>query len=185
MRRNSSPCSARGIPEKGTVSAQRRSGITVPEPTCPAAGPMRRVAAPMHQPLEGIAAADARLGRPFPLPRVALPLARWVEVTEVGAGAEVAWNLDDSRSGAPGRLALYAGREPPPPRELPDGGPVEERGGVTWRSAPLPDAQPALRPVRELRWTAGDLHLRLTAQGPWHDAALEAIVASIPVGSRE
>jgi hypothetical protein len=137
----------------------------------------------VHQPLEGIAAADARLGRRFPLPQVALPLARWVEVTEVGAGAEVAWNLDDSRPGAPGRLALYAGREPPPPRELPGGGPVEERGGVAWRRAPLPDAQPALRPVRELRWTAEGLHLRLTAQGPWDDAALEAIVASIPVGS--
>jgi hypothetical protein len=137
----------------------------------------------VHQPLEGIAAADTRLGRPFPLPRIALPLARWVEVTEVGSGAEVAWNLDDSRPGAPGRLALYAGREPPPPRELPDEGPLEERGGITWRLAPLPQAQPALRPVRELRWTGGGLHLRLTAQGPWDDAALEAIAASIPVGS--
>jgi hypothetical protein len=136
----------------------------------------------VHQPLEGIAAADARLGRPFPLPQIVLPLARWVEVTEVGAGAEVAWNLDDSRPGAPGRLALYAGPEPPPPRELPDGGAVEERDGVAWRRAPLPDAQPALRPVRELRWTAGGLHLRLTAQGPWDDAALQAIVASISVG---
>jgi hypothetical protein len=137
----------------------------------------------VHQPLEGIAAADARLGRRFPLPQMELPLARWVEVTEVGNGAEVAWNLDDTRPGAPGRLALYVGREPPPPRELPEGGPVEERDGVAWRRAPLPDAQPALRPVHELRWTAGELHLRLTAQGPWDDAALEAIVASIPVGS--
>jgi hypothetical protein len=137
----------------------------------------------VHQPLEGIAAADARLGRPFPLPRIALPLARWVEVTEVGAGAEVAWNLDDSRPDTPGRLALYAGPEPPPERDLPDGGPVEERDGVAWRAAPLPEAQPPLRPVRELCWTAGGLHLRLTAQGPWDDAALEAIVASIPVGS--
>jgi hypothetical protein len=137
----------------------------------------------VHQPLEGIAAADARLGRPFPLPSVALPLARWVEVMEVGSGAEVAWNLDDSRPGAPGRLALYAGPEPPPPRELPDGSAVETRGGIAWRSAPLPEADEPLRPVRELSWSAGGLHLRLTAQGPWDDAALEAIAASIPIGS--
>jgi hypothetical protein len=137
----------------------------------------------VHQPLEGIAAADARLGRPFPLPQIALPLARWVEVVEVGTGAEVAWNLDDSRPGAPGRLALYAGREPPPPRVLPGGDEPRIRGGVAWRRAPLPEAQPPLRPVRELTWTAGELHLRLTAQGPWEDAAIEAIVASIPVGS--
>jgi hypothetical protein len=137
----------------------------------------------VHQPLEGIAAADARLGRPFPLPQTALPLARWVEVTEVGEGAEVAWNLDESRAGAPGRLALYAGPEPPPARALPGGDEPQMRGGIAWRSAPLPEAQPALRPVRELSWTAGGLHLRITAQGPWEDAALEAIVASIPVGS--
>ena len=139
----------------------------------------------MHRPLEGIAAADARLGQPFPLPRLALPLARWVEVTEAGTGAEVAWNLDDSRPDTPGRLALYVGREPPPPRELPAGGAAELRGGIAWRSAPLPEAQESLRPVRELRWTAEGLHLRLTAQGPWEDAALEAIVAAIPVGSGE
>jgi hypothetical protein len=84
---------------------------------------------------------------------------------------------------APGRLALYAGTEPPPARELPGGGPVELRRGVAWRAAPLPEAQPALRPVRELRWTAGELHLRLTAQGPWDEVALEAIAASIPIGS--
>jgi hypothetical protein len=137
----------------------------------------------VHQPLEGIAAADARIGRPFPLPQIALPLARWIEVTEVGSGAEVAWNLDDSRAGAPGRLALYVGREPPPPRELPGGDGPEERAGVAWRRAPLPEAQPPLRPVRELCWTADGLHFRLTAQGPWEDAALEAIVAAIPVGS--
>src|SRR3954470_13993998 len=147
MRRNSSPWSASGMPEKGTVSAQRRSGITVPEPTCPPVGGTRRVTVPVHQPLEGIAAADSRLGRPFPLPQIALPLARWVEVTEMGAGAEVAWNLDDSRDAAPGRVGLYAGRDPPPARDLPDGGPVEERDGVAWRRAPLPEAQPPLRPV--------------------------------------
>jgi hypothetical protein len=137
----------------------------------------------VHQPLEGISAADTRLGRPFPLPQIALPLARWVEVTEVGTGAEVAWNLDDSRPGAPGRLALYAGLEPPPARELPAGGGPEMRDGIAWRSAPLPEAQPALRPVRELCWTADGLYLRITAQGPWEDAALEAIVAAIPIGS--
>src|SRR4051812_45719043 len=119
MRRYNSPCWAGGMPENGPVSPQRRSGITVPEPPCPPAGPTRRVGRPVDQPLEGIAAADARLGRLFPLPRIALPLARWVEVTEVGAGAEVAWNLDDTRAGAPGRLALYAGLEPPPARDLP------------------------------------------------------------------
>jgi hypothetical protein len=136
----------------------------------------------VHRPLEGIAAADARLGRGFPLPMVPLPLARWVEITEVGGGAEVAWNLDDSRSGAPGRIALYAGREPPPPRDLPGGGAAMLRGRIAWREAPLPEAQPSLRPVRELTWTAGGLHLRITAQGPWDEAALEAIAASIPIG---
>jgi hypothetical protein len=137
----------------------------------------------VHLPLEGIAAADARLGRAFPLPTAPLPLARWVEVSEVGSGAEVAWNLDDSRPGAPGRLALYAGTQPPPPRDLPDAGPVEIRGDIAWREAPLPEAQPSLRPVRELSWTGSGLHLRVTAQGPWDDAALETIVASIPIGS--
>jgi len=137
----------------------------------------------VHEPLEGIAGADALLGRPFPLPTAALPLVRWVDVQPMGSGAEVAWNLDDSRDGTPGRLALYAGPEPPPDRELPGGGPAEDRAGVAWRSAPLDEAQPSLRPVRELQWAAGGLHLRLTAQGPWSDAALEAIAASIPVGS--
>jgi hypothetical protein len=137
----------------------------------------------VHHPLEGIAAADERLGRPFPLPQITLPLARWVEVTEVGEGAEVAWNLDDSRPGAAGRLALYAGREPPPPRDLPDGSEPQLRDDVVWRTAPLPEAQPALRPVHELSWRAGGLHLRLTAQGPWDEATLAAIVASIRVGS--
>src|SRR4051812_36974075 len=180
MRRKRSPCSVSGMPVTGMVRPQRRSGISVPEPTCPAARPTRRVGGPVHQPIEGIAAADARLGRPFPLPRTTLPLARWVEVIEVGDGAEVAWNLDDSRAGAPGRLVLYAGRTPPPPRDLPGGDEPQMRDGVAWRRAPLPHAQPALRPVHELSWTAGDLHLRITAQGPWEEAALEAIVASIP-----
>jgi hypothetical protein len=137
----------------------------------------------VHQPLEGIAAADDRLGRPFPLPQIALPLARWVEVTECGSGAEVAWNLDDSRPGTPGGLALYPGREAPPPRDLPGGTEPWLSGGVIWRTAPLPEAQPPLRPVHELTWKAGGLHLRLTAQGPWDEAKLREIVASIPVAS--
>jgi hypothetical protein len=40
-----------------------------------------------QEPLEGIAEADAHLGRPVPLPRVELPLARWVEVSAVGPAA--------------------------------------------------------------------------------------------------
>jgi hypothetical protein len=138
------------------------------------------------EPLEGIAAADALLGGPFPLPRRPLPLARWVEVTSEGAGAQVAWNLDDSRAGAPGRLALYAGPEPPPVRELgADATPPEplEHAGLelAHRSAPLAGAQPSLRPVHELAWedaTLG-LHLRLTAQGPWELGELLAIAAAI------
>jgi hypothetical protein len=140
----------------------------------------------VDEPLEGIAYADARLGRPFPLPSVALPLARWVEVGSVGdSGAEVAWNLDDTRAGTPGRLALYAGAEKPPARELAGGGPPEELsvGGraVVRRWAPLEAAQPSLRPVCELSWQDGGLHLRVTAQGPWTDDELRAIIASIDV----
>jgi hypothetical protein len=154
----------------------------VREPTSPARAPGPTLGA-VHEPLEGIAAADLRLGRRFPLPTIELPLVRWTEVTAVGRGAEVAWNLDDSRPGSPGRLALYAGREPPPPRELPGGAEPEVRGGATWRAAPLPEAEPSLRPVLERTWTADGLHLRLTAQGPWTDEALDAIAASIRIGS--
>jgi hypothetical protein len=133
--------------------------------------------------LDGIAAADARLGRPFPLPATALPLVRWVEVRAVGRGAEVAWNLDDSRPGSPGRLALYAGPEPPPARALPGGSAAEQRAGATWREAPLPEADPSLRPVLERSWTDNGLHLRLTAQGPWTGEAVDAIAASIHIHS--
>lgn len=134
----------------------------------------------MHEPLEGIADADALLGCPFPLPTAPLPLARWVEVVQIAQeGVEVAWNLDDSRPGAPGRLALYAGRQPPPEHELVEPGPATVRGGLSWRSAPLHEAQPSLRPVHELTWVAGGLHLRLTAQGPWDTDALAALAASI------
>jgi hypothetical protein len=140
-------------------------------------------------PLEGIAAADAHLGRPVPLPAVALPLARWTEVRAVAPeGVEIEWNLDDSRAGAPGRLALYVGLEPPPPRAWPSGDPgrdvrIEDVVGH-WREAELVEAQASLRPAVELAWQAHGLHLRLTAQGPWPPARLVEIAASVrPVGS--
>jgi len=62
------------------------------------------------EPLEGIAAADALLGRPFPLSTAPLPLTRWTEVQAIGDAVEIEWNLDDSRGGPPGRLALLAPR---------------------------------------------------------------------------
>ena len=80
----------------------------------------------MPEPLDGLAAADAHLGRPFPLPAAALPLTRWVEVRAVGPGAEVEFNLDDSREGAPGRLALYAGPVAPPDQLSEAACPVEQ-----------------------------------------------------------
>jgi hypothetical protein len=136
------------------------------------------------EPLEGIADADARLGRAVPLPRVALPLARWVDVHAVGERAvEVAWNLDDSRPGDPGRVALYAGVAPPPPRELPDASAPETLGedgvALTHRQAPLTEAQDSLRPVHELTWERDGLFLRLTAQGPWAVSVLVAIAQSV------
>jgi hypothetical protein len=135
--------------------------------------------------LEGIARADDRLGMPFPLPTVTLPPIRWVEVHGVGeVGAEVEWNLDDTRAGAPGRLVLYAGPDPPPKQALDDWtlpeGAVAGGHRVTIRAAPLAHAQPSLRPVTEVVWHDGDLHLRLTAQGPWEPGELLQIVASIP-----
>ena len=110
------------------------------------------------EPLEGIAAADAHLGRPFPLPALPLPLARWVEVHAVGDGAaEVEWNLDDTRTDAPGRLALWAGPQPAPEQlEGADVTPITLSGlELEHRTAPLGEAQPSLRPVHELRWQAG------------------------------
>ena len=135
--------------------------------------------------LEGIAAADAHLGRPVPLPTAPLPLARWTEVHAVSAdGVEIEWNLDDSRAGAPGRLALYVGMGPPPNRDWPEGGPEPRRVPVegveaTWREAELVEAQPSLRPAVELSWHAHGLHLRLTAQGPWRPERLIEIAASV------
>jgi hypothetical protein len=132
----------------------------------------------MHEPLEGIAAADALLGRPFPLPAATLPLARWVDVVQVAErGVEVAWNLDDTRAGAPGRLALYAGAGPPPAHDL--AGDAREVDGITVRSAPLPEADASLRPVTELCWRHDGLHLRLTGQGPWALDALLALARSV------
>ncbi len=123
-----------------------------------------------------LAEADAHLGRPVPLPTAPLPLCRWVEVHAEGEGAvEVEWNLDDSRDGARGRLALWIGAGPAPDR--PWGPPGA--GPFAHRCVPLAEAEPALRPAHELRWRAGGLHLRLTAQGPWTEGELEAIARSV------
>ena len=127
--------------------------------------------------LEGIAAADRRLGRRFPLPARALPLVRWTEVVEEGAGVQVDFNLDDTRPGTPGRLCLYAGPEAPPDH-LP-GVPAVREGRFEVRRAPLAEAQPSLRPVVELLWRQEDLHLRLMGQGPWPEHELRAIAASV------
>ena len=129
-------------------------------------------------PWSGIADADAHLGRPMPLPTVPLPLARWVEIRPHGARAvEVEWNLDDTREGAPGRLALYAGEGPPDERAWDVA--AEPLGPGELRVLPLEEAEPALRPAFELRWRADGLHLRLTAQGPWSREHLAAIAASV------
>ncbi|MEJ7798067.1 MAG: hypothetical protein WKF42_06175 [Solirubrobacteraceae bacterium] len=125
-----------------------------------------------REPLDGIAAADAHLGRTVPLPSAALPLTRWVEVVASGPGAvQVEWNLDATRAGAPGRLTLYAGLRAAPERGLPE---PSAHGGYAHRSAPLDEAEDELRPVHELAWEREGLHLRLTGQGPW---ALEQLVA--------
>lgn len=127
----------------------------------------------------GIAGADAHLGVPFPLPRVPLPLVRWVQVGLVGPGAEVEFNLDDSRPDTPGRLALYAGPQAPA-EQLPADASVT-RTDAGWRvgRAPLEEAQASLRPVVEVRWRMGALHLRLTAQGPWRLDEVLAIARSV------
>ena len=130
----------------------------------------------------GITDADRHLGRQVPLPSAVLPLVRWVEVKPSGAdGVEVEWNLDDTRPGARGRLALYVGHTPPGEREWDaesravevDGAPGEHR------VLALEEADPALRPAHELRWVSDGLHLRLTAQGPWDLDELVAIGASV------
>jgi len=122
--------------------------------------------------LDGIAAADTHLGRAVPLPALALPLVRWVDVVASGPGAvQVEWNLDATRLGAPGRLTLYAGLCEAPERGL--SGPTAH-GRYAYRSAPLSEAEAELRPVIELAWMHAGLHLRLTGQGPW---TLEQLVA--------
>ncbi len=132
---------------------------------------------PGRGPLAGIAAADALLGRPFPLPTAALPLTRWTEVQAVGDAVEVEWNLDDSRAGAPGRLALLVSAQAVD-TQLRERAPAM-KGPVALRTAPLPEAQESLRPVTELLWEAGGLHLRLTAQGPWERETLLMLAASV------
>ena len=128
--------------------------------------------------LDGIAAADDHLGRPVPLPTRPLPLVRWVEVVASGPGAvQVEWNLDATRAGSPGRLTLYVGTSPAPERGLP--APTQLESGYAHRSAPLDEAEPALRPVQELAWEHDGLHLRLTGQGPWTVDELIAIAESI------
>lgn len=132
------------------------------------------------QELEGIAVADARLGCPFPLPTLPLPLVRWVQIRTVGEGAEVEWNLDDSRAGTPGRLALYAGPGVPP-EDLPvtAGRTITPEGWAVLRT-PLAQAQPSLRPVVQVQWTtAAGLHLRLTAQGPWPTDEVLSLARSV------
>ena len=131
-----------------------------------------------------LAEADAHLGRPIPLPSAALGVVRWSEIEAVGDDAvEIDWALDDSRAGAPGRLALYVGYAAAPDQALP--GEVLERDVLVgelpgrWREAALVEAQASLRPVVELHWTAHGLHLRLTAQGPWVAARLITIAASV------
>jgi hypothetical protein len=135
---------------------------------------------------QGIADADAHLGRPMPLPSVPLPLARWIDVRPAGVrGVEVAWNLDDTRPASPGRLTLYAGEDasPEPPWDVPadavdvGGTPAEHR------MLALDEADASLRPAHELRWRDGGLHLRLIGQGPWNMADLVHIAESVRVGA--
>jgi hypothetical protein len=130
----------------------------------------------------GIADADRHLGRRVPLPTAVLPLVRWVEVRPIADGAvEVEWNLDDTREGSRGRLALFVGHAPPPEREWDVPAETVEIGAARGehRALPLDEAQPPLKPAHEVRWRADGLHLRLTAQGPWDVEELLAIGASV------
>ncbi|MEA2230539.1 MAG: hypothetical protein QOD83_355, partial [Solirubrobacteraceae bacterium] len=51
-------------------------------------------------------------------------------------------------------------------------------------TAPLAEAEPALRPVHELAWERDGLHLRLTGQGPWELDELVALADSVASVSR-
>ncbi len=125
-----------------------------------------------RDPLDGLAAADAHLGRELPLPTIVLPLARWTEIVAVGPGCvQVEWNFDATRPATPGRLTLCVGPNLPPERGLLE---AVAQGRYAHRTAPLDEAQPELRPVHELAWEQDELHLRLTGQGPW---TLEQLVA--------
>lgn len=121
--------------------------------------------------------ADALLGRQFPLPTAPLPLTRWTEVQAIGDAVEVEWNLDDTREGAPGRLALLVSAADVE-TQLPES-PVTTRGPVAVRTALLPEAQESLRPVTELLWEDDGLWLRLTAQGPWEHETLLMLAAGV------
>jgi hypothetical protein len=94
---------------------------------------------------------------------------------------EVEWNLDDTRPGARGRLALYAGTAAAEERPWPVDPAVLVLHGAQaeHRTIPLDEAEPPLKPAHELRWEAGGLHLRLTAQGPWELDELLTIAASV------
>lgn len=130
--------------------------------------------------LDNLAAADALLGRAFPLPSRPLPLVRWVDVRRIGGdGAEVAWNLDDSRPGSPGRLALFAGRSKPPDQLGGQGVGATASNGMTVRRVPLEEAEEALKPVLEISWRRYGLFLRMTAQGPWDLADVVALADSV------
>lgn len=130
-----------------------------------------------REPLEGIGAADVHLGRAVPLPSLPLPLARWVDVFTAGPDAvQVEWNLDATRPGSPGRVALFAGRTPPGERGLPAPAPL---GRYAYRVAPLEEAEAELRPVQELAWEQDGLYLRLTGQGPWRREELVSIAESV------
>jgi hypothetical protein len=75
---------------------------------------------------------------------------------------------------------LYAGAQPPADHELQDAtAPAPVADGIVHREAPLPQAQPSLRPVHELCWERDGLYLRLTAQGPWAIPALIDIARSV------
>jgi hypothetical protein len=105
-----------------------------------------------------------------------------VEVHPAGAAAvEVEWNLDDTRAGACGRLALYVGRMAPEERawDVPVAALDVAGAAAEHRVLALDEAEPPLRPAHELRWQRDGLHLRLTAQGPWPVGELVAIGASL------